>query len=83
MTKLISELEAKRVVEKNSLENDGRVPLLRLTELGLFYQNKYVMKYHTEWAKNMSEVTDEQVKTAVQVIEKLRMAMPGGDDNES
>lgn len=82
VTKLLHELEEKGAVEKYSLGDDKRVILLKLTALGKAYQDKYVTKYHTAWAQNLPDVTEEQVQTAITVIARLQEAMPKRGDDE-
>lgn len=76
VTKLLNELENKGAITKYSLDSDKRVTLLKLTELGNIYEEKYVTKYHKKWAQNLIGVTDEQAEMAIAVIEKLQRAMP-------
>ena len=76
VTKLINDLEAMGVVEKYVTEDDKRVTLLRLTEKGDAYERHYVTEYHTEWARQLTDVTDTQAQNAIIVIQKLQRAMP-------
>lgn len=77
VTKLIQELEKLGMVVKRSDDRDKRVSLLRLTDEGMQCVNKHVLKFHAEWAKELADVTDEQVQEAIEIIEKLQRAMPG------
>lgn len=76
VTKLINDLESMDVVEKYAAEDDKRVTLLRLTEKGNAYERHYVTEYHTEWARQLTDVTDAQAQNAILVIQKLQKAMP-------
>lgn len=69
-------------MEKYSSGDDKRETLLRLTVLGKTYQDRYVTKYHAEWAQNFTNITDEQVRTAIAVIAELQRTMPGRGGNE-
>lgn len=79
VTKLINELEEKGVVEKYEFSGDKRVTLLKLTQLGRAYEQKYVERYHTEWAQNLKDVNDADIEIVVRTIHKLAKAMPAGD----
>lgn len=78
ITKLIQELEEMSVLLKRAEHSDKRVSLLTLTELGLRYYDQYVEQYHTDWARNLDNVTAEQARTAIAVIESLKKSMPKG-----
>lgn len=76
VTKLVSELSDRGLLEKYQDEDDGRVTLLRLTESGYQYVKKYVLDFHSDWAKNMQTVSALQVAQAIEVLTKFRDAMP-------
>lgn len=78
VTKLINELEEKKVLVKYSLEEDKRVTLLKLTDLGKEYYRQYVKEYHEEWANHLKEITDEEIEITIRVIEQLLKSMPKG-----
>ena len=78
VTKLINELEKKNVVVKYECPDDGRATLLKLTELGKEYEEKYVEQYHAAWAKNLDDISDEDVEAVVRTISRLAEAMPEG-----
>lgn len=78
VTKLINELVIMGVVQKSCDDDDKRYTFLRLTEKGVDCEKQYVTDYHAVWAAQMTEVTDEDASAAIDVIEKLRRAMPKG-----
>lgn len=82
VTKLINDLCEKAVMEKYTHDKDKREALVRLTALGEEYEYKYVEQYHTEWADNLGNISDEEIETAVRVIHQLADAMPKGDLHE-
>ena len=77
VTKLIQELEQLGLVTKQPDPNDKRAALLCLTEDGIKCVTKHVLDFHTEWAKALSDVSDEQAQEVIAVIEKLWLTMPG------
>lgn len=82
VTKLINELEEKKVLTKHHQDEDKRVTLVSLTNLGLEYQDKYVCRYHKELSSTMSDVTDEDVSTVFRVISRLLEETLKGNNNE-
>lgn len=78
VTKLINELEEKKTIEKYEHPEDKRVTLLKLTKLGEEYNKKYVEEYHTEWAKNLDDISANDIRIVVDTINKLAKAMPSG-----
>lgn len=77
ITKLIQELEALGMLKKQQAPDDKRVALLQLTDKGMQCVKKHVLDFHSEWARALEDISDEQAKEAVYVIDKLRLAMPG------
>lgn len=77
VTKLIQELEQKKLIEKYMDAGDKRVVLLRLTKEGMSCVKRYVVDFHQEWAKELGDVADSQVDETVYLIEHLLDTMPG------
>lgn len=77
VTKLIQELETLGMLKKRQAPDDKRVALLYLTDKGMQCVQKHVLDFHSEWAEALGEISDEQAKETVYVIDKLRLAMPG------
>lgn len=77
ITKLIQEMEAMGMVEKRGDKGDKRVSLLKLTDKGAAHVKKYVRDFHRDWVKNLEDISDDQVREAVEIIEKLHDSMPG------
>ncbi|MDD4849369.1 MAG: MarR family transcriptional regulator [Gemmiger sp.] len=80
VTKLLNELEEKGAVQKDICPADKRVTLVALTALGKEYEEKYVTRYHAQWAANMGEVSEAEVQTVVRTLNKLAKAMPKGEN---
>ena len=81
VTKLINELVSKDIVEKYESELDKRITLIKLTEKGLKYEAKYVTEYHADWLKNIEDLTDDEVLSTINTINKLKKSMPKGVEN--
>lgn len=77
VTKLIQELEALGMLQKQPDKEDKRIVLLKLTPKGAECVNRYVTILHNEWAKAMGDIAEEQIEEAVYLIEHLRDTMPG------
>lgn len=77
ITKLIQELEQLDLVTKQPDPNDKRAALLCLTDDGTACVTKHVLDFHTSWAEALSDVSDEQAQEVIDIIEKLRLSMPG------
>lgn len=75
VTKLLNELEAAGAVRKEAGREDRRVVGLRLTELGESYYRTYVLEYHSRIMAALSSLSDEQIRTATQTIERLYRAV--------
>lgn len=76
ITRLVQELETLQLIEKYSDREDKRVALLKLTDQGFACVKKYVYDFHDKWSKNLSFITDEEVRKAVWLIEQLNVTMP-------
>lgn len=82
VTKLIQELEERGTLEKYQQKEDKRVTLVALTDFGRELQKRYVAEYHRAWSEQMQDVTEEEVKTVIRVIARLKETMPGGKKDE-
>lgn len=76
ITKLVNELSDQKLIEKYQDQADGRVILLKLTDLGYRYVKKYVLDFHSTWAENMQDLSPDQIKQTVEIIRKFKEAMP-------
>lgn len=76
ITKLVNELSDQKLIEKYQDQADGRVILLKLTDLGYRYVKKYVLDFHSAWAENMQDLSPDQIKQTVEIIRKFKEAMP-------
>lgn len=77
VTKLVQELQAKKLIEKYCKQGDKRTILLKLTGKGQAYVKKYVLEFHGEWADNLADISTDQVNQTIQVITRLKETMPG------
>lgn len=82
ITKLVQELEHLGMIEKQADETDKRVTLLHLTDAGEACVKHHVVELHAKWAEAMGDISDEQVKEAINVIERLQAAMPRGKEGK-
>lgn len=76
ITKLVNELADKKLIEKYQDQTDGRVILLKLTDMGYRYVKKYVLDFHSTWAENMQDLSPDQITQTVEIIRKFKEAMP-------
>lgn len=76
VTKLVQELESRKLLEKRADSQDGRVILLRLTPDGQACFHRYVQNMHTRWSGALSDISDEQAKEAVHILNRLLATMP-------
>lgn len=83
VTKLINELEGYSLVKKFSDNTDKRVTLLSLTDAGSACVERHVHKFHSNWANELHDISDEQAEEAIRIIAKLRHTMPGIEEEKS
>lgn len=79
ISKLIQELEALHMIEKEVDREDRRFYQLKLTQAGTVCVKKYVLDFHKEWAKRLAHIENQQVEEAVNLFQELRNSMPGGE----
>ena len=77
ITRLIGELEAAGMLEKQESSQDRRVALLRLAAGGMECVDTYVTQLHSRGAKKLQDVSGGQVREAAQVIKRLWETIPG------
>ena len=77
VTKLVKELEERKLIRKHSKSQDKRTILLKLTDKGEAYVKKYVLEFHGKWADNLADISTDQVEQTVQTITRLQETMPG------
>lgn len=76
VTKLINELENRKLVEKRCGKQDRRSVLLYLTEEGQKLEQHYVTEYHREWCKGLQEVTDQEAGEVIRILNLLYKTVP-------
>ncbi len=74
-TKLINELAKLNVVERITSASDKRVVLVRATELGEQYIQKYVLSFHEHLEKEFSQISELDCKTMIETLQKVYKAM--------
>ncbi|RDY31904.1 MarR family winged helix-turn-helix transcriptional regulator [Lachnotalea glycerini] len=77
VTKLINDLTDYDIVYKYSQQVDKRVTLVKLTQLGKEYEEQYIETYHQYLAQQLSKIEEEEVETAIRVIDKLYQVIKG------
>jgi DNA-binding MarR family transcriptional regulator len=70
-TKFINELHDLGLVEKSSLPSDMRVVLIRITELGEQYVEKYITKYHDRLREEFEQIGESDCSIMIHVINKI------------
>lgn len=75
ITKLINELEDKKVIVKNSEYSDNRITTLTLTPLGEKYYEIYVAKYHNWLAELFVDIDKEDILVTTETISKVYKLM--------
>ena len=76
VTKLVQELENRKLLEKRADSQDGRVILLHLTPDGQACFHRYVQDMHERWSAALSDISDEQAEEAVHILNRLLATMP-------
>lgn len=71
VTRLVSELEEKGVLEKSPDPEDGRNVLLKLTSLGEKYYQHYVREYYQELGRRLEGISCEELLTTVRTIQSV------------
>lgn len=74
-TKIINELVELNVVEKFTSASDKRVVLVRATEVGEQYIQKYVLSFHKGLEKEFSKISASDCITMIETIQKVYQAM--------
>lgn len=77
ITKLVQELDEKKLLKKFIRPRDKRVTLLKLTEEGKLCVKKYVIEFHKEWSSNLQDISSEEIEHVIEIIKKLGNTMPG------
>jgi len=74
-TKLINELAELNIVEKFTSTSDKRVVMVRTTEVGEQYIQKYVLRFHEGLEKEFLEIGESDCITMIETIQKVYQAM--------
>lgn len=83
ISKLIRELEERKLIEKRSDQKDKRITYLNLTVEGQALVRQYVTDFHSNWAKNMKDISNKQAEDMVILMNRLFESMPeGGNKHE-
>ncbi|MDO4617357.1 MAG: MarR family transcriptional regulator [Lachnospiraceae bacterium] len=76
ITKVITELSERKLLNKYPDPNDKRAVRISLTNKGSALVQRYVLNFHERWAENMTGVTPEMVQQAICVLTAFQQAMP-------
>lgn len=83
ISKLIRELEERKLIEKSSDQKDKRITYLNLTVEGQALVRQYVTDFHSNWSKNMKDISNKQAEDTVILMNRLFESMPeGGNKHE-
>ncbi len=74
-TRFINELVELNIVEKFTPESDKRVVLVRTTDLGEEYIQKYVLSFHKHLEAELSAIGKSDCMTMIETIHKVHQAM--------
>ena len=77
ITKLVQELEERKLLVKQADEKDKRVINLTLTEEGKEFVELRVTHFHGEWASRLPDLDDAVVDEFVHAITRMQETMPG------
>ena len=80
VTKLINELEERKIVIKIPLLEDKRITLVDETEKRINYYLKYVKEYHEHLSVLAKDMNEEECKTTIKAIEKFYKIISKDDD---
>lgn len=72
ITRMISELEKHQVLSKRPCDNDKRAHYLSLTSYGEALYVQYVEAFHSHVATLFEEIDEQDMMTAINVIERTR-----------
>lgn len=70
ITRLLSDLEAHDIITRIDDPNDRRSHSLQLTDYGESLYSHYVEWFHSHLAKLFAEISEEDMRTAIAVIER-------------
>lgn len=74
-TKYLGELNHLKIIEKTSLDSDKRVVLVRATELGEVYIQKFVVNIHERLENEFASISKNDLITMIGTIRKVYRAM--------
>lgn len=74
-TKLINEMVELNIVEKTTSASDKRVVLVRATEVGEQYIQKYVLRFIEDLEEEFSKIDEANFMIMIETIHKVYQAM--------
>ena len=74
-TKLINEMVELNIVEKFTSASDKRVVLVRVTEVGEQYIQKYILRFIEDLDEEFSKISESDCITMIETIQKVYQAM--------
>lgn len=75
MTKTTKDMEKLGFIKKETTEADGRFVFIKITDTGRQLVDKYVDRYFGELCKELSDISDKDADTMIEVINKLYLVM--------
>lgn len=74
-TRYLGELERLKIIEKTPMDSDKRVVLVRATELGEEYIQKYVINIHKHLEQELASIGETDLILMIDTIHKVYRAM--------
>lgn len=68
-------MEKQGLIAKETTEADGRFVFIKITAKGRELVDKYVDRYFSDLSEELSDITDEEADSMIEVIEKLYIVM--------
>lgn len=75
VTKTVKDMEEQGLIAKETTEADGRFVFIKITAKGRELVDKYVDRYFSNLSEELSDITDEEADSMIEVIEKLYAVM--------
>ena len=75
VTKTVKDMEEQGLIAKETTEADGRFVFIKITAKGRELVDKYVDRYFSNLSEELSDITDEEADSMIEVIEKLYIVM--------
>jgi DNA-binding MarR family transcriptional regulator len=80
ITRIVNELVGMKAVEKTQNAKDKRIFTVDLTLLGNQYYKKYIEDYHNAIAKQISGISEKDIKTAAGLMHEVYRILSKGKE---